>query len=82
MGRNGFKRLAFRIYAEERFGYSQQASMRHPLNIHEKTWVRPDEISLAKSTGAWNRGWDAQWYALDGYIQKRGVGGVWAQLAS
>lgn len=29
---------------------------------------------------AWNHGWDAIRYGLDGYIQRRGVAGQWARL--
>lgn len=29
---------------------------------------------------AWNHGWDAVRYALDGYIQRRGAAGVWERL--
>ena len=30
---------------------------------------------------AWNQGWDAVRYSLDGYIQRRGSNSVWAKLA-
>ena len=30
---------------------------------------------------AWNHGWDAVRYSLDGFIQRRGSNSVWAKLA-
>jgi phage terminase large subunit len=62
----------------------------HPRCRHLEIEKRRYSYKVDKKTGdvlpiivdAWNHGWDAIRYSLDGYIQRRGSNSVWARLAS
>lgn len=60
----------------------------HESLKHMQTEARRYSYKVDRHTGdilplivdAWNHGWDAIRYSLDGYIQRRGGLGVWAKL--
>jgi phage terminase large subunit len=69
----GFKRIVI----HERCKNQQLEARRYSYKVDKKT----GDI-LPVIVDAWNHGWDALRYSLDGYIQRRGAAGMWAKLAS
>jgi len=68
----GFKRIVI----HERCKHMQEERRLYRYKVDPRTG---DVLPII--VDAFNHGWDAVRYSLDGYIQKRGVGGVWARLA-
>jgi phage terminase large subunit len=67
----GFKR----IYIHDRCKKMQQEARLYSYKVDKKTG---DILPII--VDAWNHGWDAVRYSLDGYIQSRGGMGIWARL--
>lgn len=66
-----------KIVIHERCKRLQAEARRYSFKIDKRTG---DILPII--VDAWNHGWDAIRYSLDGYIQRRGAAGVWARLAS
>lgn len=64
-----------KIYIHRRCTKLQEEALLYRYKVDRTT-----QQVLPVIVDAYNHGWDAIRYALDGYIQQRGVLGVWAAL--
>ena len=69
----GFKRIVI----HERCTHMQAEARRYSYKVDKHTG---DVLPII--VDAWNHGWDAVRYSLDGYIQRRGANSTWAKLAT